>query len=55
MRLGVSRFRGLFTYLWLVGNGRVVVIVVILYPIPPFPTNQRSVYGFRLQIFFVDF
>ena len=31
-----------FTCLWLVGNGGMVVIVVIsLYPIPPFPTNQR--------------
>ena len=29
------------SYLWLVGNGRMVVIVVIIVPIPPFPTNQR--------------
>ena len=26
---------------WLVGNGRMVVIVVIILPLPPFPTNQR--------------
>ena len=32
---------GLFTYLWIVGNGGMVVIVVIIVPIPPFPTNQR--------------
>ena len=29
------------TYLWLVGNGRMVVMVPIIVPIPPFPTNQR--------------
>ena len=28
-------------YLWLVGNGRMVVMVLIIVPIPPFPTNQR--------------
>ena len=29
------------SYLWLVGNGRMVVMVLIIVPIPPFPTNQR--------------
>ena len=28
-------------YLWLVGNGRMVVMVLIIVPIPPFPTNQE--------------
>ena len=29
------------TYLWLVGKGRMVVMILIIVPIPPFPTNQR--------------
>ena len=29
------------TYLWLVGIGRMVAMVLIIVPIPPFPTNQR--------------
>ena len=29
------------SYLWLVGNGGMVVMVLIIVPIPPFPTNQR--------------
>ena len=33
-----------YTYLWLVGNGRMVVIVVIIVPIPPFPTNPKGKY-----------
>ena len=28
-------------YLWLVGNGRLVVMVLIIVPFPPFPANQR--------------
>ena len=28
-------------YLWLVGNGRMVVMVLIIVPIPPFPTNPK--------------
>ena len=40
----VRRQKGLMkrsTYLWLVGNGRMVVLVLIMVPIPPFPTNPR--------------
>ena len=36
-------FIGRFACLWLVGNGRMVVMVLIIVPIPPFPTNQRQV------------
>ena len=36
-----SWLSGRFTYLWLVGNGRMVVMVLIIVPILPFPTNQR--------------
>ena len=43
-RMRGFRLLGGDSYLWLVGNGRmvvVVVVVVIIVPIPPFPTNQR--------------
>ena len=30
-----------YTYLWLVGKGRMIVMVLIIVPIPPFTTNQR--------------
>ena len=39
VRAGVAQLK---TYLWLVGNGRMVVMVLIIVPIPPFPTKQRQ-------------
>ena len=38
----LTKTHSLRTYLWLVGNGRMVVMVLIIVPIPPFPTNQRQ-------------
>ena len=40
-----------YSYLWLVGNGRMVVMVLIIVPIPPFPTNQRQVFFLRFGVF----
>ena len=37
---------GQISYLWLVGNGGMVVMVLEIVPIPPFPTNQRTDLGY---------
>ena len=48
MDLGFRVRFGLVPCLWLVGNGRMVVMVPIIVPIPPFPTNQRQGSGIEL-------